>query len=119
LFDPRNPRGGEKGKEERQRSKPTLGINARTLTPDLARLQGLEGVRGAYITSVEPESIADEYNLMAEDLIVEMNNRPVQSLDDFQRMCRELKAGDDVVIRVLRKERGALRRSWIVSFTMP
>jgi S1-C subfamily serine protease len=56
---------------------------------------------------------------MAEDLIVEMNNRPVQSLDDFQRMCRELKAGDDVVIRVLRKERGALRRSWIVSFTMP
>jgi serine protease Do len=119
LFDPRNPRGGEKGNEEKQKPKPTLGITARTLTPDLARIQGLEGVRGAYIASVEPESIADDYNLMAEDLIVEMNNRPVQSLDDFQRMCKELKAGDDVVIRVLRKERGSLRRSWIVSFTMP
>ncbi len=119
LFDPRNPRNGEKGKEEKQKPKPTLGINAKTLTAEIARLQGLEGARGAYIASIEPDSIADEYNLIADDLIVEMNNKPIQSLEDFLKITKELKPGTDVVIRVLRRGRDALHRSWIVSFTMP
>ncbi len=63
--------------------------------------------------------MADENNLTNDDLIVEMNNRAVASQEDFLRIARELKSGDDVVIKVLRKERGPLRRVWIVSFTMP
>lgn len=119
LFDPRNPREGQRGREERPKRMSSLGINAKTLTAELARAQGLEGARGAFIASIEPDSIAEENNLVSEDLIVEMNNRPIHSIDDFNRASKELKPGDDVVIRVLRKERGALRRSWIVSFTMP
>jgi hypothetical protein len=34
-------------------------------------------------------------------------------------MIKDLKSGDDLVIRVLRKERGVLRGSRIISFTMP
>ena len=45
---------------------------------------------------------------MEDDLIVEVNNKPVTSAEEFQRLVRELRSGDDVVIRVLRKERGTL-----------
>ncbi|MEK6284824.1 MAG: trypsin-like peptidase domain-containing protein [Acidobacteriota bacterium] len=121
-FDPRNPRRAPEKQEDQQdrsKSRSGLGINAKTLTPELARLQGLDGARGAFVVSVEPGSIADENNLTADDLIVETNNKPVTNQEDFLRITRELKSGDDVVIKVLRKERGPLRRVWIVSFTMP
>ncbi len=91
----------------------------RTLTPELARTVGLEGARGAFVTSVEPGSIADENAMTQDDLIPEINNRSVTTQEDFVRATRDLKSGDDVVIKVLRKERGPLRRSWIISFTMP
>ena len=117
-FDPRNPRGLP-DKSERPKSKPTLGINTRNLTPDLARLRGLEGVRGALVSSFDIGSLAEDNGLMEDDLIVEINNKPVTSAEEFQRMARELRSGDDVVIRVLRKERGTLYKGWIVSFTMP
>ncbi|HSB10010.1 MAG TPA: trypsin-like peptidase domain-containing protein [Blastocatellia bacterium] len=96
-----------------------LGISVRTLTPELAKMNGLDGARGAFVVSVDRGSIADENNLTEDDLIVEMNNRPVATQEDFSRVTRDLKSGDDVVLKVLRKERGPLRRLWIVSFTMP
>ncbi|HJZ69832.1 MAG TPA: PDZ domain-containing protein, partial [Blastocatellia bacterium] len=119
---PRSPRRvpeNDDGMQRKSKSSSGLGANVKTLTPELARTQGLEGARGAFVFSVEPGSPADENNLTADDLIVEVNNRPITSQEDFLRFTRELKSGDDVVIKVLRKERGPLRRAWIISFTMP
>jgi len=123
-VDPRSPGGAaEKPNEnaprpEGRRTRIGLGINVRTLTPELARTLGLEGARGALVISVEPRSVADENGMTADDLILEINNRSVASQEDFLRAARDLKSGDDVVIKVLRKERGPMRRAWIVSFTM-
>lgn len=127
--DPRNPRRapekpndkpeGVTPKPDGRRTKSGLGLNVRTLTPELARTLGLEGARGAFVTSVEPGSIADENAMTADDLVLEINNRSVATQEDFLKATRDLKSGDDVVIKVLRKERGPLRRSWIISFTMP
>ncbi len=114
-----NPGGVIIPKPEGRRTKSGLGINVKTLTPELAKTLGLEGARGAFVISVEPGSIADENAMTADDLILEINNRSVASQEDFSRATRDLKSGDDVVIKVLRKERGPLRRAWIVSFTMP
>lgn len=128
-LDPRSPRrapekqnenpGGAMPKPEGLSTKSGLGINVKTLTPELAKALGLDGARGAFVISVEPRSIADENGMTADDLILEINNRSVASQEDFLRATRDLKSGDDVVIKVLRKERGPLRRAWIVSFTMP
>ena len=117
-FESRNPRG-QQDKNERAKPKQTLGINVSNLTNELARMQGLEGARGAFVIGFEPGSVAEDNGLMENDLIVEINNRLVTSADDFQRIARELRSGDDVVVKVLRKERGLLRKAWIVSFTMP
>jgi serine protease Do len=115
---PPGPKEKESDRGEVRRKK-TLGINTKSLTSDFAKLHGLEGARGAYVTGVEPGSVADDNDVRVEDLIVELNNRPVSSHEDYQRMLRELRSGDDVVIKVLRKEDSPVRRSWIISFTMP
>jgi len=125
-LDPRSPRPApekapekEDARPERSKGRSGLGINVKTFTPELAKVHGLEGARGAFVIGVEPGSIADENGMTADDLIVEINNKAVGGQEDFLRFTRELKSGDDVVIKVLRKERGPLRRAWIVSFTMP
>jgi serine protease Do len=120
--DPRNPRGPQdkNPRLERAKPKPTLGINVRTLTDEIAKPNGLEGTRGAFVVSVDPGSVADENGISQDDLIIEINNRPVASAEDFQRLIRELRSGDDVVIKVLhRPPSEAIRRAWIVSLTMP
>jgi serine protease Do len=105
-------------KSDRKKRK-TLGATVKTLTPDLARQRGLEGAHGAYVTGVEPNSIAGNNRLLVDDLIVEINNKPVSSVEDFDRCTRELRSGDEVFIKVLRNDRGALRRSFLISFAMP
>jgi serine protease Do len=117
-FDPRSPRSQQE-RSERAKPKPTLGINVSNLTQELARLQGLEGARGAFVTGFEPGSLGEDNGVVENDLIVDVNNRPITSAEDFQRIARELRSGDDVVMKVLRRERSALRKAWIVSFTMP
>ena len=109
----------ENAKPDRAKPRNVLGVTAKTLSPDVARVHGLDGARGAYVIGIEPDSIAADNRLLIDDLIVEINTKPVMTLEDFQRMTRDLKSGDDVVIRVLRSDRGPLRRSFLISFTMP
>ncbi|HKY06337.1 MAG TPA: trypsin-like peptidase domain-containing protein [Blastocatellia bacterium] len=120
-FDPRSPQAGPEGQDRTGKPKTpqALGIRVKTLLPDLARMRGWEGVRGAIVSGVEPGSIADENDIKIDDVVTEVNQRPVASQEDFLRMTRDFKSGDDVVIKVMRKERGPLRRSLIISFTMP
>jgi len=121
-FDPRNPQESPEGDSERNdkpKIKPGLGLTVKSLLPELAKLKGLEGVRGAIISSVAPGSVADENGVEAEDVIIEINQKPVVSMEDYLRLTRDLKSGDDIVLRVIRKERGPLRRSLIIPFTLP
>ena len=118
--DPRNPRGlpDKNDKPDRSKIRQSLGVNTRTLTAELAKQHGLEGAKGAFVVSVDPDSVADEKGVAQDDLIVEVNKRPINSAEDFERVARDLRGGDDVVIKLLRKS-GAVRRAWFISLTMP
>jgi serine protease Do len=117
--DPRNPNRGPADKNK-PKTKATLGINVQTLTSEIAKQHGLEGTRGAFVMSVDPGSVADENGVSQDDLIIEINNRPVASAEDYLRIIRELRSGDDVVIKVLHKPQSeAIRRAWLFSLTMP
>jgi serine protease Do len=116
--EPRKPEKQDGGSGATKR-RSTLGVTAKTLTPDLARLHGLEGARGAYVVSVEPGSIGADNRIQVDDLIVQINEKVVARLEDFQRLTRGLKSGDEVFIRVLRSDSGPLRRSFLISITMP
>jgi len=120
LFDPKNPKGlPEERLVDKPKFKPTLGLSVKFLTDELAKMRGFEGIRGAYINTVEPRSLADLNGLRADDLIVDINYNPVFAFDDYQRLTNRLKSGDDVVFKVLRKDRASANRvSVVISFTM-
>lgn len=98
-----------------------LGLSVETLTAEAARRRGIEGARGAVVTVVEPRSVAREQQIRVDDVIIEINRKPVASEEDFRRIFGDLKTGDDVVIKLMRREgMGAKRlRPIIVALVMP
>ena len=60
-----------------------IGVQLQDLTPDVGRFFNLpQGTKGAIVTEVVPGSRADKAGLRAEDVILEVNRRPVASASD-------------------------------------
>ncbi|MCI0491169.1 MAG: trypsin-like peptidase domain-containing protein [Blastocatellia bacterium] len=120
-FDPRGIPDPDEEDSDKPGVKPTMGIRARTFTPDEAKRNGFEGVRGAIVTAVERGSLAATADepVRAGDIITEVNYKQVTSLEDFRRLTQDLDTGDEVVMKVMRKGRGPMRRSLIITITMP
>jgi serine protease Do len=60
--------------------KEAIGVELQDVTPDIGRFLNLpQGIRGALITEVAPGSRADQAGLQPEDVILEVNRKPVQS----------------------------------------
>jgi serine protease Do len=120
LFDPRNPKGlPEERPVDKQKFKPSLGLTVKFLSEDLARLRGFEGTRGVSVNNVEPHSIAGINGIRNDDIIVEINYNLLFALEDYQRLINRFKSGDDVVMKILRKDSTGNHISLVVSFTMP
>ena len=76
------------------------GLEVSAITPDLAQRFRLETNRGVVVINVEPGSAADEAGLRVGDLILEINRRPVGSVDDFNTLSKSVKG--DVLIKTAR-----------------
>lgn len=62
--------------------------------------------RGAVVSEVDPATFAEEVGFTRGDLIQEINHQPVTSAADYRRLRAALKAGQDVVFKVLRHADG-------------
>jgi len=80
-----------------------FGLRVESLTPDKAQRVGLEGQKGVLVSEVEPTSFADDVGFTAGDIISEVNGQSVVSVDDYRKAISKLKAGDNVVFKVLRR----------------
>lgn len=99
-----------------------LGVSVETISPQEAKARKMDSNGGAIITFVDRGGLAQENGLRIDDIVMEVNRQKVLTADDFRKAVRLLKSGDDVVIRVLRREKyeiGSQVVSDIVSFTMP
>src|SRR5580692_2623085 len=82
-----------------------FGLRVDNLTKDRAQHYGVEGLRGVVVTDVDPASFAsDDLNFVRGDVISEINHDPITSLDDYRAAVKKLKAGDNVVFKVLRRQ---------------
>jgi serine protease Do len=72
--------------------------------PPFARVR-LNRVSGVEITEVLPEGPAQRAGLRAEDLIVAIDGRPIERVDDVQALMTHEAIGRRVVVQVLRGER--------------
>jgi serine protease Do len=80
------------------------GVAVQELDRDTARELGLAGkVRGVVVTSVEPDSAAEEAGLQRGDVIREINRQPVKSVKDFERLASDVKKGGRVLMLINRR----------------
>ncbi|RMF84382.1 MAG: DegQ family serine endoprotease [Nitrospinota bacterium] len=86
----------------RETTEESLGLTTQELTPDIAKSLGLSDDNGVVITDVEPGSPADEANLRRGDVILEINQHPIKTMEDYKRMLDQIKKGDTVLFLVRR-----------------
>lgn len=87
-----------------------LGLTLRRFSNEEARRMGLREARGLLVTEVEPASPAEGAGIQAGDVLLSLNQRPVNQPEDVARIVeREGKARGAVMAQVIRKGRAFFR----------
>ena len=80
------------------------GLEVRNLAPDSARQLNLpRATQGVVVTQVESGSAAEKAGVQPGDVVVELNRKPVQSIEDFQRLSAKLGKKDTVLLLIVRQ----------------
>ena len=79
-----------------------LGIHIQDVTPRLAQALGLDVARGALISQVVPGSAADEAGLEAGDVVVSVDDRPVDDSSSLRNMVGLVRLGTEMEITYVR-----------------
>jgi len=100
-----------------------LGIRIQDITPDMVRQLRLPSQDGVYVSAVDPDSPADEAGITRGTIITRViagtNQRfDVRNVDEFRRIERNLKSGQEIALGVL-QQRGGQYRSGFVPLTIP
>ncbi len=94
------PQLREKGKVTRG----YLGVQVGDLTPDLAQGFGFPvGTKGAIVQNVVPRGPAAKGGVMAGDLVIALNGKPVTSAGELTRGVALVPPGEQVKLEVLRR----------------
>src|SRR5215469_9525489 len=80
-----------------------FGLRLEDLNTDRARRSGYENMKGALVTAVDPASFAEDIGFTRGDVIVEVNHTAVNTVSDYRRAVTGLKAGQNVLFKVLRR----------------
>jgi serine protease Do len=85
-----------------------LGLKVREIDPEIAERLGLdENTKGVVVTGVNPDSKAAEADIRQGDVVIEINRKPVTSLEDYKDQLRKIDTGDTVQM-LLRRGGGGL-----------
>jgi len=85
----------------------SLGLSVQELTSELAESLSLKGEKGVVVSGVTGGRPASEAGLQRGDLIQEIENEPVENMDDYRRIMRE-SASKKQILMVIR-QRGHTR----------
>ena len=77
-----------------------LGLTVQTLTPGLAEQLGYQGETGVVITQVNPGTITALAGLRPGTLILEINRKQVQNVDEFKKALTQNGKKGLVLLRV-------------------
>jgi serine protease Do len=80
----------------------SLGLEVRPVTPELARQLNLRSAEGVVVFRVDEESSAAEAGLQRGDVIREVNRQRIRTIQEFDRITRDLKEGERVTVLLQR-----------------
>jgi serine protease Do len=79
-----------------------LGMTVQELTPEIARSLGLSESKGVVVSNVDDGSPADEAGLRRGDVLVEANQKKLDSLRDYRAALGRVGSGDSLLLLVRR-----------------
>ena len=83
-----------------------MGIRSATITPALARQSGLPVQSGLFIQGITPGSGAERADLKPGDIIVGVNDQPVNDIGELGRLLAKYGPGTTVGVQYLRSDTG-------------
>lgn len=83
-----------------------LGFSVRELTPALARRYGFRTQAGLIITQVREYSDAARKGLAVGDIILEVNRKKVTTVEDFEKILKDVESGQVLLLLVRREQDG-------------
>jgi serine protease Do len=105
------------GKPEGTQAK--FGMTVQNLTSAQRQNLGFKEAGGVQVSSVEPNSFAEDLGLQPKDIIVSINNQQVNSVADLQRVQATLRPGDAVAVRVVRRDNNSKWNTQFLGGTLP
>ena len=78
----------------------TIGISVQNLTSDIAEQLGFEGLSGVIISQVDRGSAADQQGLSAGTLIMEVNQKKIKNVSEFNAEIKKVKKGGNILLLV-------------------
>jgi serine protease Do/serine protease DegQ len=94
----------------------TLGLTLEPLTPEAAERFKLTARSGVLVTDVAPASSGEQAGLRPGDVILEVNRKPVTSVESFKRIMAAARPSESVPVYV---QRGGGGRNEYVVLTVP
>ena len=79
-----------------------IGIQPATLTPEIARLLGINRTSGVVVMQVETPSPAAEAGIQPGDIVIAFNGQETATAEELIAALRNTKPGDRVQLTVLR-----------------
>ena len=81
-----------------------LGMTVQRVTPQMAESLGLDKAEGVVVTDVESGSAADEAGIRRGDVIVQIDRKPIRSVDEYKKSVAAIRKGKGVLFLVKRGE---------------
>ena len=116
IFPEQYGNGREASPHSGEPTAVSFGMQIQNLTDQQAERVGIKQKGGVQVAAVEPNSFAEDIGLLPGDVIVSINRQPVTTTEDIGRLRTNLKAGDAVQFKVLRKTGGRNSTDWSPSF---
>ncbi|MYL85250.1 Do family serine endopeptidase [Desulfovibrio aerotolerans] len=98
------PNQNDEGEADGDQIASVLGLSVRGLTAKEAKALGMDKVQGVLITEVGDGSEAEQADVRPGDVILEVNQRPVSSPDDFKKVVAEDGKKKGVVMLLIKRQ---------------
>jgi S1-C subfamily serine protease len=79
-----------------------LGLIVVEVTEERALALELHSNRGVVVVAVKPDGIADIYGIQPNDVIIALDHKPIEDLDDFRQATEDLESDDPIHIQLKR-----------------
>lgn len=80
----------------------SLGMTVQELTPEIAQNLGVTDTKGVVVSNVDEGSPADEAGIRRGDVILEVNQRKVESLKDYRAAIGRVSGADSLLLLLRR-----------------